>query len=701
MRNFRCAGLAVTLASGLAAAPFTPSDAQTPARGDVVFGPAVPRAAKADELVGLILQSTAAQAQPAHILSFGQVFAKGQVPAGRALQGATGSQHVPVQIDAKTHYPDGSVCIAVVTMPTPALPGHASAPVMLALTAASPQPAVDLAAALQTYDLAVDLAIQAKGGVTPYHLDAKTLAMEALKAPSVAYWLHGPLAAELRVDAPVAGSLHVTFDIRAYANGTTYTDVQFRNDLAMGPSGGAVTYDAAIRQGGKIVMQHPHLHQAQYQNWHHPIWSGSAPAVNVQHDIAALAATGAVPNYDLTTGVSASLLASEESTMAAAGWGAPLAANGVTQGMPGTGGRGDIGPTTQANAAWLMTQSPQAAAYALGQADASGAVPWNFYNAAAGTWLNTAQYPDIWIDPRANPDNGTTPLTQQVATDTPWAVDPAHQPDLAYVAYLMTGSRYYLDALNAQASYSIVTQWPDAKAGRDGAEGNVIQGNQVRGAAWSLRQVDEAAYANPTGSAEKAYFTGIANNNWQWLVARLPSWAAKEGQTSGYIPGGYSAGVMPPWQQDYFVGTAVEAAEQGNQDARTYLEWSTNFIAGRFLNGAAGFNPHNGATYNLGTLTPSGATDTTWAELQASTVALGDDNGAGWAVTQGGNYAELALQSLAGLITTTHSPQAVRAYHYLLGAGAPYTDVKSRQSDVQFNIVPRSGPSPKPPSAIR
>jgi Ca2+-binding RTX toxin-like protein len=276
-----------------------------------------------------------------------------------------------------------------------------------------------------------------------------------------------------------------------------------------------------------------------------------------------------------------------------------------------------------------------------------------------------------------------------VPTDTPWTADPAHEPDLSYVAYLMTGSQYYLNELNAEASYSLVAEWPDATAGRDGAQGNVIQGEQLRGAAWSLRQIDEAAYANPTGSAEKAYFTGIENNNWQWLVAQLPTWTAQEGQTSGYIPGGYSAGVLPPWQQDYFVSTAVEAAEQGNKDALTYLEWSTNFIAGRFLNGAAGFAPHNGATYNLGTETPSGATDTTWAQMQASTVVLGQDNGTGWAITEGGNYAELALQSLAGLITTTESAEAVQAYGYLLGSGAPYIDTATHQTDTQFNIVPR------------
>ena len=34
------------------------------------------------------------------------------------------------------------------------------------------------------------------------------------------------------------------------------------------------------------------------------------------------------------------------------------------------------------------------------------------------------------------------------------------QPDLSYVAYLMTGDRYYLDQLNAQATFSVFSDWP-------------------------------------------------------------------------------------------------------------------------------------------------------------------------------------------------------------------------------------------------
>src|SRR5262249_36640568 len=152
-------------------------------------------------------------------------------------------------------------------------------------------------------------------------------------------------------------------------------------------------------------------------------------------------------------------IASEATAMAAPGWGAVLAANGVTQYMPAAGGRGDIGPTTQANTIWLMTQNETAAKYALGQADAAGSGPWHFFDPTTNLYTSLLQYPKLWTDPRAtDPSNGSVGLTQQVPTSSAagWSADPAHQPDLSYDAYLMTGDRYYLDQLNAQANFDIL-----------------------------------------------------------------------------------------------------------------------------------------------------------------------------------------------------------------------------------------------------
>ena len=140
---------------------------------------------------------------------------------------------------------------------------------------------------------------------------------------------------------------------------------------------------------------------------------------------------------------------------------------------------------------------------------------------------------------------------------------------------------------------------------------------------------------------------------------------------------------MAPWQQDYFASTAIQAAQMGNADALTFLNWEANFLVGRFLNGANGFNPHDGAAYNLIVGNGTGTNYKTWAQIEQATIAAGASNGNGWA---DGNYAELAAQTLAGIITLTGSAAATQAYNWLMSSGAPY--ITPYFSDPQFDIDP-------------
>ena len=185
-------------------------------------------------------------------------------------------------------------------------------------------------------------------------------------------------------------------------------------------------------------------------------------------------------------------------------------------------------------------------------------------------------YPTLWADPR-----GTPTLTQQPSGSSGWTPKRAHQPDLSYVAYLLTGDRYYLDQLNAQATFAEFTAW---NVPRENGLGLVANGSdQVRQQAWNSRVIDEAAWANPTGSAEQTYFTKLAANNWSWLGSQFPVWTQQEGQAYGYVPGTYGDGsgsTMAPWQQDYFASVAIEAAQMGNADALTFLKWEANFLVG-------------------------------------------------------------------------------------------------------------------------
>ncbi len=685
------AGFAASLAFAFALPLGAPAFAGLSAA--LVRSAGIPQPTRPGEIVGLVLQNLGKTATPTMPLTFGEVFKPGAVMPDDQLQFDIGKRF-PVQVDPRTYNSDGSVAMATLTVMTPPLSARTATGAMLVRAPAdAPPPAapVDLSAALARYRLSVVLDFENPDGtVSRITVDGVAALQAGLGNGTASDWRHGPEATEALVDVPVRGSFRLVFDITAFANGAFSSDVRFDNDVAMQPHGGTVTYSEQIIQDGQTASQQSDITQYQYQDWHTVVGTaGPAADVNIQHDIGYLEETGAIPNFDLHLGVVASLLGQEAAIMAKPGWGAPLSSNFITTSMPAVGGRPDIGLTTAWNAAWLMTQNPIAARFALGQADAASAVPWHFFYPATGGYLTTQDIPTVWIEASLQHPFTATPLTQPLTLAGGWRVDPAHQPDLSYVAYLLTGSEYNLDQLNAQAAWCETMFWPAPQA-RNWGQGLVVQGNQVRAAAWSLREIVEAAYANPPGSPMQRYFRQMENNNFSWLVSQIPTWTADEGQAYGYIPGLYgSRGSMGAWEQDFLASTVVLAAEQGDRQAVTFLKWQSNFLVGRFLNGANGFNPRDGVAYNIFTYdSHTLRTYKTWAEIERATEAGDGANGSGWKHSNG-YYAQLGLASLAGIITVTGSDQAREAYRWLLGSGAPFIDLVSRATWPQFAVVPR------------
>lgn len=677
-----------------------------------VSSPVIAQATKSGEIVGFNLQNTNSVEIPAQTVTLNEVFALGAVPKGSGLSVTINGVTYPAQLDAKTFNSDGSVASGIVTIDAPAIPAGTSVSAMLNLVSNPPaSPAVDLSSALNNYNLSATLNITANqgGSIGTQTVNIANAVRQALAAGTAQTWLKGPLASEAIVSIPVTGSLRIEADVTAYANGQIKATLQFNNDAAMQANGGTITYSATVTQNGVVVDQQSSLTQYQYQDW--STTTGTAPSsagLNVQHDIAYLEKLGVVPNYDLKYGVPGQNITGEAAAIVSKGWNAPLGIDGITQYMPMTGGRGDIGPTTQSNADWLITQNNTAAQYALGQAKEAGSVPWHFYDPTAnGAFLNTADYPDIWTDSRGGPSSYTTGLTQQVA-NTGWSPDTAHMPDLNYVSYMLTGNVKNLEQLNAQASFAITDFWPYPR--QNGAAIVVSGGNQVRGSAWSLRTIQEAAYANPTGSADKAYFTSVMDANYKYLISQIPTLTKEEGQAYGYLPGayGYNGATLPPWEEDYFASTVIQGAEMGNQDAVTYLKWASNFLVGRFFAANQGFDPQNGIAYNL-TVGPSsgnfssGPYYQTWAEIQQKTQASGQSNvlangTMNWAHSAG-DYGALAMQTLAGIVTVSNENptvmgdikfQAMQAWGWILDSGAPYTTpAEIAAGNPQFLIDPR------------
>ena len=651
----------------------------------------------------------------AGIASFGMVFASGAVRPGDRLSVSSSGGDGSAQMDVRTTHADGSVKMAVLAVRRPALdPGTTAAVTISSAAGGSDQPAMDFLAGLTAHRAAIEFGDGMAG------IDVVAALRAAVLAGTASFWQQGPLVSQARVSVEGPGALRVLLDVTLFDGGGIALDIQFANDLAMAPHGDREELDIAVRLDGAEVARES-VDLGQYQGWHlgvsgngrdggQGLGGPSSGWLNIRHEVSALEIGGAVADYDQSVGVSENLLASYAAATRASGWGEPLSTQGVSTYMPGTGGRSDIGFTTAPNAAWLISQDIRAATYALGQAEAASAIPWHMWDGVRDTWLGTDHYPVLWIDYRGGKGRAEDPrsggLSQNPDARTGWTLDTAHQPDLSFVPYVLTGERWILDNLQAQAAWSILAQWP---VSRGGDQDLVVRDNQVRGAAWSLRQIDEAAWASPTGSPEQAYFAAASAANWSWLVKQIPAWTAMQGEAHGWLPGVYGTpGAMPPWQQDYFAGTAIAAARQGNTDAAIFLEWQSNFLVGRFTHAAQGFAQHDGAAYLIAIADPATGTPyTSWAAIGAATAARGWTNGDGWSQTQG-DYGQLALATLAG-IAGSGGPSAVSAataYAALLAKAPPFTRASDFHRDPAWAIAapgtqvipePRLPEPPPPP----
>lgn len=624
----------------------------------------------------LTLQNAGAASLGAGVATFAQVFKSGEVPAGTRLVAWINGVAVPVQMDVKTTNPDGSVGMALLSLERPALAAGAERLVELKVAVPGdplPGPALDLATALTGHSFTVTMT---PDGKPPVQVDVLAQLQAALAGNTASFWQQGPLAVQARVEVPVAGSSQrMVFDVTLFKGGGMNVDAQFNNDRSMESTGGRVSYGVTATMDGQTVLNEA-VAQSQYQNWHvafstnavdggQGIGSPAAGWLNIRHDVEKLKQIGAVPDYDLTLKVPETVLAKFATDMTAPTWNDPLPVNGVVQYMPQTGARPDIGFLPQSSAAWLISGDARAAAYALGWAEAASSVPWHFWDAANKTWLNTDSYPKLWTDPRGGtgaPGNAnSTGLTQQIDSLSGWAADDAHQPDLSYLPYLMTGERWMLDNLQAQASAAIMGTW---STNRQNADDLVVQNLQVRASAWDLRQIEEAAWASPAGSAEKAYFRAAADANWQWIVSQIPAWTAMQGEAHGWLPGdSRDATLLAPWSQDFFASTAIAAASRGNQDALTYLNWAKNFLIGRFTHAADGFPMTAGAAFQIVIRdTVDSAFYSTWAQIGAKTIERGYTDGVNWG---SGYYGQLAMATLAGIYFLTGDAQALAVYKEL------------------------------------
>lgn len=509
-------------------------------------------------------------------VTFGQVFKAGDVPAGATLVGRIGSQGVNLQVDAKATHSDGSLRHAVITALLPKLEAGAQLKLELvsSKSAASPTPVAlsDLLARGFDTSLSINLA-----GKT-FQVSVANL----LKAGTPESWLSGVLVSEWLVSAPLESGgqphPHLTayFDVRAYQSlDLARVDVTLENDWAFEAGLQGYTYDAQIKVGNSVAYSKTALKHYPRARWHKTVWWGLEPKVFVKHDSKYLMATGAVPNYDQSVTVSDTALEA---------WNTAFPSDDImTTGLietyfPTTGGRIDIGLLPGWTAAYVLSMDARAKRVMLGHGNAAGSFDVHYRDKLSNRPLSLDDFNDVTI--LGNPGDSKYPFPAcTIQCDTPYSVDTSHQPDLAYLPYLVTGDHFYLEELQFWANYNMITSNP---AYREYAKG-LLNWDQIRGQGWSLRTLGEAAFISPDNDPMKNYFKQKLENNILYYTSEL---VTKNANALGLNPTGYAfvyenGRGIAPWQDDFFTSAVGHLVEMGFNSAKPLLEWKAKFSIGR------------------------------------------------------------------------------------------------------------------------
>lgn len=567
-----------------------PSAAYVPQSRGTTVTPPTNQAPAGTAVTSVRLTSSAAVSQSSVATTFGQAFAPGDVPKGQTLFGRSSSGNaVPLQVDAKARHADGSLRHAVITAQLPSLAAKQTETVNLVRGDESTGTAAASASTLLNSGFTASF--NATIGGVRYTASADAL----LRAGKFTVWLAGPLATEWIVSAPLktaAGVEHphlaAHFAIRFYpGSNRARVDVAIENGWAYEAAPQNVTYDAQMLVGSKAVYAQSALNHYHHARWRKVFWWGDTPMVNVQHNVAYLIGSRALPNLDQSLVVKDATIASWSTKWLQAGKTGPMQTGVGQPYMPATGARSDIGLLPAWSALYILSQDQRMKDISLGMSDQAGSWSSHFRNKTTGRPVTLAEYPYIsqfnldTLNP-ATKLRETMPTCVKAACTTPLSADTSHQAAFSYIPYLVTGDYYHLEELQFWANFSSFSSNPGYRQGGKG----LVKSDQVRGQAWTLRTLAEAAYITPDNDPQKANFTAILNHNIDWYDANYTNNSAAN--KLGVLEHGYAIVYgdnigLAPWQDDFFTSSIGRMVELGFTRAKPLLTWKSKFVVQRMV----------------------------------------------------------------------------------------------------------------------
>ena len=430
--------------------------------------------------------------------------------------------------------------------------------------------------------------------------------------------LHGPVVSEFRQMVKFkngSGTAHdfltAIFDIRLYADGKIWVDTTVENTGLNAPNPRTLHYKMRLLNGATELHSIPRFAHHARMRWHKPLWVGEAAQTLVNRDMSYLFSTLATPTYSLDpahapTNAEINNLANSVATRAAAqAYRGPLACSLLTEGMPNTGGRPEIGLIAGYEVDYLLNQGAAARKNMHQAAEDAGSFAVHFRDETTG-W-------PVALDNNNNVEVGHINPTVTHATEMlPTVPDIAHQGSFHYIPYIMEGSAFHLDGL------MFWTSWNLARGNRaykpSPSVGQLLNGagTGVRQTAWPLRSAAMTAFVMPDAHPRKAYYRNQ-------LTANLVNMDAQKGVSWFKGPFGVQTigdGRSDQWHAD-FLTAVLGWMKLNGEDVAPLLAHIAEFQFGRVLHAEDGLCPQWGADYFM-RVAPTAAevaNITSWAQI--------------------------------------------------------------------------------------
>jgi len=529
-------------------------------------------------------------------IQIGRPFVAGEI--ANYPQALVNGTAVSTQADIKQRWSDGSVKHAILAFLIPNLSSGSTVTITFQNQSSGNNAALSAVQMLGS-NFNFNAQIVLTNGTTAT-ADARTM----LSTGAFSAWTSGSIAqtiilADHSQTAVCNGHACSTYDIGTDANKSfrpifhatffpTINKVRVRyiGEIAQTESLQNLTYSLALTAGNTspaTVYTKPSWTHEMNARWTKEFWIGGAPpAIAINHNLAYIAQTKFIPNYDSSRVVSAGQIAN-----ICANWQSTphdLGDPGNWQKAMGTGGaRPDIGPYEDWVVQWLytgdsclqdkaFTNSQLAAQWRVHYREGKAGKPF-LKTDAAGSSTGLGHVVSLNGRPTANlfPGNYGASTADQFLAVGPnvgsgWIYDPSHEPEPGSIIYALTGDFWYLEECWFWTSSAAIYDYVGAiQRGPTGAEG-ILDHNQTRQEAWELRTRANTAFVTPDGMPEVSYITAIlsdgisaeegvrnitatANNgNATWLWGR--QFASNTDPTSGAMGFG-NLGVAPlgQWQR--------------------------------------------------------------------------------------------------------------------------------------------------------